>query len=54
MQQREFFIRSVEAEIIRCRTVTPLTMHLARASALENAGLCLHPLYGFAYLPGRA
>lgn len=30
----------------------PLTLHLARASALENAGLCLHPIYGFAYLPG--
>jgi CRISPR-associated protein Cmr6 len=29
-----------------------LTLHLARASALENAGLCLHPIYGFAYLPG--
>ena len=29
-----------------------LTLHLARASALENAGLCLHPLYGFTYLPG--
>lgn len=33
-------------------TVSPLTLHLARASALENAGLCLHPIYGFAYLPG--
>jgi len=33
-------------------TAGPLTLHLARASALENAGLCLHPLYGFAYLPG--
>ncbi len=30
----------------------PLTLHLARASALENAGLCLHPIYGFAFLPG--
>lgn len=30
----------------------PLTLHLSRASALENAGICLHPLYGFAYLPG--
>jgi CRISPR-associated protein Cmr6 len=29
-----------------------MTLHLARASALENAGICLHPLYGFAYLPG--
>ncbi len=33
-------------------TATTLTLHLARASALENAGLCLHPIYGFAYLPG--
>jgi CRISPR-associated protein Cmr6 len=29
-----------------------LTLHLARASALENAGICLHPLYGFTYFPG--
>jgi CRISPR-associated protein Cmr6 len=33
-------------------TTGPLTLHLARASALENAGICLHPLYGFTYLPG--
>jgi CRISPR-associated protein Cmr6 len=33
-------------------TAGPLTLHLARASALENAGICLHPLYGFVYLPG--
>lgn len=36
----------------RCVTTGPLTLHLARASALENAGICLHPLYGFVYLPG--
>jgi CRISPR-associated protein Cmr6 len=36
----------------RCTTTGPLTLHLARASALENAGICLHPLYGFVYLPG--
>jgi CRISPR-associated protein Cmr6 len=30
----------------------PLTLHLSRATALENAGVALHPLYGFAYLPG--
>ncbi len=35
-----------------CATTSPLALHLARASALENAGICLHPLYGFAYLPG--
>jgi CRISPR-associated protein Cmr6 len=30
----------------------PLTLHLSRATALENAGIALHPVYGFAYLPG--
>jgi len=33
-------------------TAGPMTLHLSRASALENAGLSLHPIYGFAYLPG--
>ena len=28
-----------------------LTLHLSRANALENAGLALHPVYGFAWLP---
>lgn len=36
----------------RAKTVGPLTLHLARASALENAGICLHPIYGFVYMPG--
>lgn len=35
-----------------CQTTGPFTLHLARASALENAGICLHPLYGFVYMPG--
>lgn len=35
-----------------CQTLTPLTLHLSRASALENAGICLHRIYGFVYLPG--
>ena len=29
-----------------------LTLHLSRSGALENAGIALHPVYGFAYLPG--
>jgi CRISPR-associated protein Cmr6 len=29
-----------------------MAIHLSRASALENAATCLHPIYGFAYLPG--
>jgi len=33
-------------------TQGPLTLHLARASSLENAGICLHPVYGFTFLPG--
>lgn len=33
-------------------TATPLTLHLSRANALENAGPRLHPVYGFACLPG--
>lgn len=34
------------------KTAGPLTLHLARASALENAGICFHRIYGFVYLPG--
>ncbi len=29
-----------------------VTLHLARASGLENAGIHVHPVYGFACLPG--
>jgi CRISPR-associated protein Cmr6 len=36
------------------KTTGPFTLHLARASALENAGICLHPVYGFPYIPGSA
>jgi CRISPR-associated protein Cmr6 len=34
------------------RASGPLTLHLSRAGSFENAGICLHPIYGFAYLPG--
>jgi CRISPR-associated protein Cmr6 len=34
------------------KSVGPLTLHLSRATALENAGISLHPIYGFAYMPG--
>ena len=29
-----------------------LATHLSRASTLENGAVCLHPIHGFAYLPG--
>ncbi|MCG3153409.1 MAG: hypothetical protein GEEBNDBF_02722 [bacterium] len=47
--------RMLQALNARCWTGTtqgPLTLHLARAGALENAGICLHPLYGFVWIPG--
>ncbi|MCY4259120.1 MAG: type III-B CRISPR module RAMP protein Cmr6 [Rhodobacteraceae bacterium] len=34
------------------QTAGPMTLHLARANALENAGIALHPVYGFAWVPG--
>jgi CRISPR-associated protein Cmr6 len=34
------------------RTSESLTLHLSRAGSFENSGICLHPIYGFAYLPG--
>jgi CRISPR-associated protein Cmr6 len=40
------------AATFHATTTGPLTLHVSRASALENAGICLHPIYGFAYLPG--
>jgi CRISPR type III-B/RAMP module RAMP protein Cmr6 len=51
--RRKQFLGSLPGlSTFRATTTAPLTLHLARASALENAGICLHPLYGFAYLPG--
>lgn len=34
------------------KTPGPLTLHLSRATAMENRGICLHPVHGFVYLPG--
>lgn len=52
-QRREKVLHTLPGNsCFSCTTVGPLTLHLSRASALENAGICLHPLYGFVYLPG--
>lgn len=50
--RRELVWRQAGARIIQAKTTSALTLHLSRSSALENAGICLHPLYGFVYLPG--
>ncbi len=49
--RRAATLAELGATRFRATTAGPLTLHLARASALENAGICLHPLYGFVYLP---
>lgn len=50
--RRAEVLASVGADRFRATTVGPLTLHLARASGLENAGIHLHAIYGFACLPG--
>ncbi len=52
LQRRADNLDALGAILWTCTTASALTLHLSRASALENAGICLHPLYGFAYLPG--
>lgn len=52
LERKKQWLESLGVQVSRFVTTGPLTLHLARASALENAGICLHPLYGFVYLPG--
>lgn len=51
-ERHRAMLDAMDARLFTATTAGPLTLHLKRASALENAGLALHPLYGFAYLPG--
>ena len=50
--RRDKFLIRAGAKRFRAVTAGPLTLHLARTSGLENAGIHLHPVYGFACLPG--
>ena len=52
LARREEALQGLGAVRLRGRTAGPLTLHLSRSGALENAGLALHPVYGFAWLPG--
>jgi CRISPR-associated protein Cmr6 len=45
-------LKALQAQVWDRATATTLTLHLARAAVLENAGICLHPIHGFPYLPG--
>lgn len=51
-RRRSQMLAACSATRFEATTVGPLTLHLARASGLENAGIHLHPIYGFACLPG--
>jgi CRISPR-associated protein Cmr6 len=50
--RRRAMFRALDTCLWSRTTSGPLTLHLARASMLENAGICLHPIHGFPYLPG--
>ena len=50
--RRVALLKNLAARRFQAETTGPLTLHLARASGLENAGIHLHPVYGFVCLPG--
>ena len=52
LSRRDVMLNDLRALRFRGRTVGPMALHLARSGALENAGIALHPVYGFALLPG--
>lgn len=52
LRRRDSMLMEAAALRFRATTCGPLTLHLARAAGLENAGIYLHPVYGFACLPG--
>lgn len=51
-ERRRRLLEAQGALLLRFRCQSPLALHLSRSATLENTGLCLHPLYGFAFVPG--
>lgn len=51
-KRQEAVWQGLNCHTFSMETISGLSMHLARASALENAGICLHNLYGFPIIPG--
>lgn len=43
--------RATDAKTWKHKTIWRFALHLSRATAVENASLCLHPIYGFTYIP---
>jgi CRISPR-associated protein Cmr6 len=52
LKQRRLALEGLGATRWTRTTSGPLTLQLSRAGSFENAGICLHPTYGFVYLPG--
>lgn len=53
LERRGAWLKQISnAELFTATTTSRLTLHLARSAALENVGICLHPIHGFVYLPG--
>lgn len=52
LKQRRAALEGLGARPWTRTTSGPLTLQLSRAGSFENAGICLHPTYGFVYLPG--
>ena len=51
-RRRSVSLAALKASLLQMTTRGALTLHLSRSGSLENAGIALHPTYGFVYLPG--
>ncbi len=52
LTRRDTMLTQARAVRFQATTCGALTLHLARTAGLENAGIHLHPIYGFVCLPG--
>ena len=52
LARRNTILDTLSARRLTVTTRGLLTLHLSRSGAMENAGIALHPIYGFVYLPG--
>lgn len=52
LARRNTILDTLSARRLTATTRGLLTLHLSRSGAMENAGIALHPIYGFVYLPG--
>ncbi|MCY4171584.1 MAG: type III-B CRISPR module RAMP protein Cmr6 [Bacteroidetes bacterium] len=50
--RRIAMLSAMDAQLLSMRTQGALTLHLSRPGVWENAGILLHPIYGFVYLTG--